>query len=176
MKLKSKQLFSLLYVAFFAGVIFLSTGYNSKARLIPLVVAIPCLLFSIAQFFFDAAGKEKKKSRSIEDDLFHGIMDKVHLEIPGAGSKPEKKKRDRNLKPFFAIVAWILGFYVLVYLLGFMITIPLYTVVFMRAHGERWFVATASAAGTWAVIYVAFSLIAKIALHEGLVFTLLSQQ
>jgi len=97
------------------------------------------------------------------------------VEIPGAGAKP-KKKRERNLKPFFKILGWILGFYASVYLFGFMITIPVYTVIFMRTHGERWLVATTCAVGTWAVIYVSFSVIAKIALHEGLVFTMLSSQ
>jgi len=65
MTLKPKNFFSLLYVAFFAVIIVLSTGYNAKARLIPLVVAIPCLLFSVAQLIFDLLGKEKKKGRSI---------------------------------------------------------------------------------------------------------------
>lgn len=175
MKLKGKAFFSLFYVLFFATIIVVSMGYNHKARLIPLVVATPCLIFSVAQFVMELVGKGKRKGRSIEDDLFHGMMDKVHLEIPVEADVP-KKKRDRSLKPFLKIVGWILAFYASVFLFGFMITIPLYTIVFMLLHGERWLTAGACALGTWAVIYVSFSVIAQITLHEGLVFTLLSSQ
>ena len=53
--------------------------YTRKARLIPLVVAIPCLVISIAQFVLDLVGKGGKKGRSIEDDLFHGVMEKISI-------------------------------------------------------------------------------------------------
>jgi len=180
MKLRSKSLFTLFYIAFFIAVIIGSLEYTRKARLIPLVVAIPCLAISIAQFVLDLT-KEGKKGRSIEDDLFHGVMEKmIHQEVvteEEKGEKEEKKAKKRGwerAKGFFQIILWIGVFYVSILLLGFVIAIPLFTVLYMRFHQERWVLSAACAAGLWLTIYISFSVIAKISLYQGLIFGLLS--
>jgi hypothetical protein len=174
MKLKPKSYFTLFYILFFAVVIIGSLGYTRKARLIPLVVAIPCLGMSIAQFFIDLR-KGKKKGRSIEDDLFHGVMEKViHQEVVTEGEKEEEKTGMEKTKAFFKIIGWILIFYLSIFLFGFLIAIPLFTILFMRFERERWFLSAACAAGLWLTIYLSFSVAAKISLYDGLVFQLLS--
>ncbi len=172
MKLKSKSMFTLFYIFFFTVVIIGSMGYTRKARLIPLVVAIPCLGFSIAQFVLDQR-KGGKKGRSIEDDLFHGVMEKVHQEIIPGGEEKEKKRGTEKTRAFFKIVGWIGVFYVSTFLFGFLVTIPLFTILFMRTRKERWITSVACAAGLWVTIYLSFAVIAKISLYEGLVFRLL---
>ena len=173
MTFRSKSFFSLFYVLFFIIVIIGALGYNSKARLIPLVVALPCLGLSIIQFALDL-GKEKKRGRSIEDDLFHGVMEKmVHQEVVADDEGKKGKKRRWEAMPFFRIIGWLLFFYVSVYLFGFLITIPLFTILFMRSKGERWILSLSCGAGLWLTIYLAFVVAARISLHEGLVFRLL---
>jgi len=170
MKLRSQSLFTLFYIFFFVIVIIGAMGYNRKARLIPLVVAIPCLAMSITQFTLDLR-KQRGKGRSIEDDLFHGVMEKmIHQEVIVAEDK-EKKRRGKT-KPFFKIVLWLLFFYVSVFLFGFLITIPLFTILFMRSKGERWLPTLSCAAGLWLTVYLAFVVAARISLYEGLVFRL----
>jgi hypothetical protein len=173
MKLKPKSYFTLFYILFFAVVIIGSLGYTRKARLIPLVVAIPCLGMSIAQFVIDL-GKGRKKGRSIEDDLFHGVMEKViHQDVVTEGEKEEKTGAEKT-RGFFKIIGWILIFYLSIFLFGFLIAIPLFTILFMRFERERWFLSAACAAGLWLTIYLSFSVAAKISLYDGLVFQLLS--
>ena len=172
MKLRSQSLFTLFYIFFFVIVIIGAMGYNTKARLIPLVVASPCLAMSIIQFILDLR-KQRGKGRSIEDDLFHGVMEKmIHQEVIVAEDEKKEKKRSGKTKPFFKIVLWLLFFYVSVFLFGFLITIPLFTILFMRSKGERWLPALSCAAGLWLTVYLAFVVAARISLYEGLVFRL----
>jgi hypothetical protein len=92
---------------------------------------------SIIQFTLDSR-KKKVKGRSIEDDLFHGVMEKmIHQEVITTEDEKKGKKRSEKAKPFFKIVLWLLFFYVSVFLFGFLITIPLFTILFMRSKGER---------------------------------------
>jgi hypothetical protein len=173
MKLKPKSYFNLFYILFFAVVIIGSLEYTRKARLIPLVVAIPCLGMSIAQFALDLR-KGKKKGRSIEDDLFHGVMEKmIHQEVVTEGEKEEKTGMEKT-KAFFKIIGWIVIFYLSIFLFGFLIAIPLFTILFMRFERERWLLSAACAAGLWLTIYISFAVVAKISLYEGLIFQLLS--
>lgn len=174
MKLKPKSYFTLFYILFFAVVIIGSLEYTRKARLIPLVVAIPCLGMSIAQFVIDL-GKGRKKGRSIEDDLFHGVMEKViHQEVVTEKEKEEEKTGMEKTKGFFKIIGWIVIFYISIFLFGFLIAIPLFTILFMRFERERWFLSAACAAGLWLTIYLSFSVAARISLYDGLIFQLLS--
>jgi hypothetical protein len=174
MKARSASWFSLFYIFFFAAVIIGAFGYTTKARLIPLVVAIPCLVFSMAQFILDLT-KSGKKGRSIEDDLFHGVMEKmIHQEVVAEEGKEQKKekKQGEKTKPFFAMVAWLMFFYILVFFFGFLITIPVFTVLFMRSRGERWLLSLGCAAAFWLSIWLSFSVGARMALYEGYVFRL----
>jgi len=174
MKLRSSSWFTLFYIFFFTVVIIGALGYNAKARLIPLVVAIPCLAFSIVQFILDLT-RHGKRGRSIEDDLFHGVMEKmIHQEVVTEEDKKEKKEKkgEGKVKPFFAIVAWLAFFYASVFLFGFLITIPLFTVLFMRSRGERWFLSLTCAAAFWLSIWLSFSVAARIVLYEGYIFRL----
>jgi hypothetical protein len=98
----------------------------------------------------------------------------IHQEVVTEEDKEEKKEKKRRgeAKPFFAIVAWLAFFYISVFLFGFLITIPVFTVLFMRSRGERWILSLSCAAGFWLSIYLSFSVAAKIILYEGYVFRL----
>ena len=174
MKLKAKSFFSLFFIIFFVFVIIGALQYNAKARLIPLVVALPCLAMSIGQFVLDLTGKGKGKGSSIEDDLFHGVMEKlVHQEvITDDGEKKEKKgKTDLGkAKALLSISLWLVFFAAMIFLFGFYITIPLYTILFMRAKGDSWKLSLSVAAGLWLTVYLSIEVAARLSLYEGWVF------
>ena len=171
MKLKAKSFFSLFFIIFFTFVIIGALQYNRKARLIPLVVALPCLAMSIGQFVLDLTGKGKGKGSSIEDDLFHGVMEKlVHQEvITDNGEKKGERDRGKG-KALLSISLWLLFFAALIFLFGFYITIPLYTVLFMRSKGDSWKLSLSVAAGLWLTVYLSIAVAAKLSLYEGWVF------
>jgi hypothetical protein len=177
MKLKGKSYFNLFFILFFLFVIIGALQYSAKARLIPLVVALPCLALAIGQFVLDLIGKEGGKGRSIEDDLFRGVMEKlVHQEVISADEEKREKKGKKERGKAGALLSislWIVFFAVLVFLFGFYITIPLYTVLFMRAKGDSWKLSLSVALGLWLTVYLSIAVAAKLSLYEGWVFRLL---
>jgi len=67
--------------------------------------------------------------------------------------------------------AWIVGFFLAVYLLGFIPAIFLFLLSFMKAHGTKWLIATISAVLTTAIVYGLFVTLLKVYLYEGILFS-----
>ncbi len=173
MKLKPKACFDIFLIIFFGAVIIGAMGYTHKARLIPLVVGLPCVAMAVAQFILDL-GKGGKKGISGEEELFRGVMERlIHQEIvTEEGEKKEKEKSGENRR-FFLTIFWILLFVACLYVLGFSMSIPLFTIVFMRYKKEKWLLTLSTAAGLWVVIYAAFAIAAGIDLYPGLIIEII---
>jgi len=62
------------------------------------------------------------------------------------------------------------GFFVAIYLLGFIIAIPLFILAYMKAHGTRWLAAITFAILTPTIIYGIFELALGVVLYRGLLF------
>ncbi len=169
--MKAKTFFNLFMIAFFIAVIIGSYQYNTKARLMPLVIAFPCLVMSIVQLATDLRGKKKKKVLSLEDEMFLKTMEKVHQEVVEE-KKVEKTSREEALGLLKA-TGWVLLYCLMVYLVGFLITIPVYTVLFMRLNDDSWLLSLSTAFGLWLTIYVTFVVLAKMSLYDALIFRLL---
>jgi FtsH-binding integral membrane protein len=120
--------------------------------------------------------KGKKGGISGEDALLEDILKKVDIDViaehQGKGAKlsPEEKKRR-----FFDAVYWILGFVLLIFLFGFLIAIPLFTVSFMRAKKESWVLSLSCAAGLWVGVYIAFIKLSQSTIYEGIILQLLGE-
>ncbi len=70
--------------------------------------------------------------------------------------------------------AWVVGLFLSVWSLGFMMTIPLFLLVYMKSHGIRWLVTIAFAVLMTALSYVVFELLLRVELYRGLLFTWLT--
>jgi hypothetical protein len=71
---------------------------------------------------------------------------------------------------YLAAGAWGVGFFLAIYLLGFMIAIPLFVLAYMKSHGTRWFVAITFAVLTPLLIYGVFELALRVTLFRGSLF------
>jgi hypothetical protein len=174
MKAKARIFFDLLLMAFFLAVIIASYQYNVKARLMPLVIAFPCLAMIAYQFIGDVRGKKEKKVISLEDEMFLKTMEKVHVDV--MEEKKEKKSDREEVMGLLKSAAWVMLYCLMVYLFGFLITIPVYTIVFMRYSEDSWTVTLSTAFGLWLTIYLVFTVIAKISLYDALIFRLLGNE
>lgn len=175
MKLEPKNFFEFFLMIFFTVVIAAALEYNAKARLIPLLVAIPCLAMALYRFAVSLAGKEKE-GLSGEDELLKDILSRVDVAVDAVDHKSRKAKltAEEKQKRFLNIVLWILGFACLIFLFGFMVAIPVFTFVYMFSKRESWIVSLSCAVGLGVSIYLAFVVVAKSSLYEGLVFRFLS--
>jgi len=72
----------------------------------------------------------------------------------------------------YALVgAWVVGFFLAVYLLGFIIAIPLFVLSYMKTHGTKWRTAITYAILTTGIVYGVFIVALKVYLYEGLLFS-----
>ncbi len=71
--------------------------------------------------------------------------------------------------------AWIVGFLLSIYVLGFIISIPLFVISYMRYMGTRWLTGIISAVAATAVAYFGFEVGLEVELHPGLLLTWLSR-
>ncbi len=173
MKLKPKAYFDIFLIIFFGAVVIGALGYNARARLIPLIVGLPCLTMAIAQLILDL-GKGRKKGISGEEELFKGVMEKlIHQDIVKEEEEKKEKKGSGEARRFFKTVFWILFFVACLYVFGFSIAIPFFTILFMRYKREKWVLTLCTAAGLWVLIYAAFAIAAGIDLYPGLVIEMI---
>jgi len=71
---------------------------------------------------------------------------------------------------YLLAVAWIVGFLLMLYALGFIVTIPVFTILYLKLHGESWLVSGIVAASLMAVIYGVLVTGLKFPLYEGVIF------
>ncbi len=135
---------NLLYLGLVLVVVVPSLGFEGQAGLVPLVLGIPTLvliLFSLA--------RELLSPRAAPDDSAEVA--------PWAGAVP--------------IVAWLAVFCVLVFLIGFLLTIPVYIVLFLRGFARlSWARCGIAAVTVWALVYVSLKFLLHRILFEGVLF------
>jgi ABC-type sugar transport system permease subunit len=78
--------------------------------------------------------------------------------------------REQHLR-FLVALAWILGFAVGIYLLGFVIAIPLFIVTYVKSRGRSWLKSILLALMVTAFVYGGFELGFKVYLHRGFILT-----
>ncbi|MFC1893793.1 tripartite tricarboxylate transporter TctB family protein [Chloroflexota bacterium] len=66
--------------------------------------------------------------------------------------------------------AWLVGFALFIYLLGFLIAVPLYTLFYMKQRGSRWLGAFVTAVLFTAIIYIVFEVALGVILYKGVLF------
>ena len=64
--------------------------------------------------------------------------------------------------------AWIVGFFLVIYLLGFMIAIPLFIFAYMKSHGTRWLTTVIFTILAPLLIYGVFELLLNVDLYRGI--------
>ena len=169
MRIKGSILLSGVFIIIFGGMIVLSQGYPEKARLVPLVVAVPGLLMSLVQLIIELFFKDKIQSKE-EDSKTHGYEAAAQEEVAYEEelTVEEIKKREA------VMVGWILAILVLILAFGFWITIAAFLLIFLRIHGqETWKTTIAVTVGGWMTIYLIFQVILRIPLFEGFLFKLI---
>ena len=65
-------------------------------------------------------------------------------------------------------LGWVVGFLLGIYLLGYLIAIPLFVLLYMKRLGARWLTAIISAVVTTGLIYALFEIALELKLYRGL--------
>ena len=92
----------------------------------------------------------------------------------GKGATSGEERKSQVWPGYLRSGGWILGFFFTIYLFGFIVSIPLFVLFYMRSHGVRWLTVVVSTVVTPILIYGIFELGLKITLYRGLLFTWMS--
>lgn len=93
-------------------------------------------------------------------------------EVKDKDSGGEKKESWRG---YLVHIAWVAGFILGIYLLGFVISVPLFVLSYMRYLGTRWLTVIISAVVLTLVIHFGFDIALEMELPQGLIFTWLDR-
>jgi hypothetical protein len=115
--------------------IFTAWDWPSKAALFPLAIGIPLFCLAAAEAVWALLGK-KDQPKAMDFQLSVG----------------EKSMRRTALA-----VAWMLGFFAAIVLLGFPLAVPLFVLLYLKLQGrEGWVLSIVMTLAVWGVFYGLF--------------------
>ncbi|MEE8076945.1 MAG: tripartite tricarboxylate transporter TctB family protein [Candidatus Binatia bacterium] len=120
-------LFTLLILLIFFGGVFTARQWQFQARLFPWTIGIPALLLCVAQLAMDLF----RTTESDDPDDVSGLMD-----LPVDRSVPVSVVVHRAVNSF----GWIIGFMLVIWLIGFIISVPLFVLLYLliQAREKLW--------------------------------------
>ncbi len=123
-----------------------------RFKLIPLIVSGFVLILSAIGLRREILARDKSGTTATRDETDDG------------------KETRESWYRYSLIGAWVVGFLLAIYLLGFITAIPLFLLSYLKTHGAKWRIAITIAVLTTAIIYGVFILGLKVYLYEGLLF------
>lgn len=148
---RGRVIFSAFLVAVAASAAYLALDWPFKAALFPLSVSIPLLILAAIQLLQLIRGKEE-------------TIDSSAVDLEFSSDVPPEIERRRVITAF----AWIAGFILCVYLIGFPPTVPLFIFVYLKFEsGVGWVNTLLLTALTWAIFYGLFEKLVHLQFEQG---------
>lgn len=153
-----RPIFALFFVAFFAYLL-RETYYEirpleERAALFPMVIGVPTLILALVAF-----GQE------LFATFRYGVGPAGAAEIASAPEPALMRRRT------FAIVGWIVGFFLAIWLLGFNIAVPVATFLYLKVSArEKWPITLLLTSLAGLVFYGLFNYLLHLPLPEGELF------
>ncbi len=120
------------------------------SKLLPLLMGSTVLLLAVI-----ALAREIKAGHSLEEATV------------AAGKTGVGEKDSAEVGIYSGIAAWIIGFFLSIYVLGFMIATLLFVGAYMKRHGSKWPETVITAVIFTGIIYAVFDLAFKAELYKG---------
>jgi hypothetical protein len=136
-----------------------SYSYRPKERLVPLLVGIAALIICLLVLV----------------DEIHpiGLLGRLKIDLMSAagGAVPEERVQHKTAIQLLLIIAWMMGFLVLIFLVGFYIGIALFTFTFLKILAKiGWLKAVLITAIVWCSIFAIFDLTMQLHMFRGVLF------
>jgi len=152
---RGRVLFGLFLIVVGAYAVHSALGWSFKTALFPLSVSILLIILTAAQLLLDLFGKAETAGGPAID-----------LEL--AADVPPDVARRRVIGIFF----WVVGFILLVFLLGFPIAVPLFMLCYLRLQShESWWLSLSLTALAWGFFNGVFERLIHLRFEEGWIQT-----
>lgn len=154
-----QTVFTLFLLATFGWAIIEGLKWSPRTRFFPMLVAIPMLVLAAYQLWRDLTG------RSLAED-------QEHREAGGEAPAPAGPEVPPREMP--AVVAQFLSFFLCLWLLGFMVTVPLFTFAYLRlVSRDSRLLSAVFAAAVWLFTWALFDRLLHLPLPQGVLFKML---
>jgi putative tricarboxylic transport membrane protein len=154
LRFDSKALFSVVVVVLIALALWQSRNFGFRAGLFPWAIGIPTLVLALLQLSKDVTGRKKPKAAAVWE---------AALDIP-----PEVATR-RTL----TIIGWTVGFFVMIWLLGFAYAVPVVMILYLKFAGrEKWPMTLIVTFFAWLFFHGLFERALNVPFPEGLLIGL----
>jgi putative tricarboxylic transport membrane protein len=149
--------FTAITIAMLALALWTSRDFGFRAGLFPWVIGTPTLILAFGQLARDIYGRKKKKHSDIP-------------ELPETEVAPEDVR-----KRTISIILWTLGFFLIIWFLGFAYAVPLTMLLYLRfAAKESWLMTGLVTFFSWLFYWSLFEKLLNVPFPDGLLFTLFS--
>jgi putative tricarboxylic transport membrane protein len=141
-------------VVLLAWALWTSRGFGFRAGLFPWTIGLPLFALAVVQLVLELRGQRR------------------YTAIPGIsvveGDPPTPGMHRRTA----AIAAWILGFFLALWLLGLSLAVPVTTFLYLKfGAGEKWPISLLVTTGAWLFFYGLFVYTLRLPFPEGLLFS-----
>jgi hypothetical protein len=152
---KLRSLFSLLLMAVAGYAVVSARHWSFKAALFPLATAIPLFVLAGTQLILELFGGQETTSGPA-----------VELELSTDVDPVVRRKRVAG------ILAWIAGFILLVFLVGFPLAVPVFIFSFLSLQSRvGWWLSLTLTAAAWGIFYFLFQRLLNVQFEAGAIQT-----
>lgn len=153
MKIKPSTYFLIVLAIVMSAVFFHSLTFrNFETKLLPLILSGGLFVLVVVE-----AVKEIRETK-----------------VSPEPTNIEQQESDSTglLRSYLLIGAWVIGFFGMIYLVGFPLATALFITAYLKTQGKKWSTTILLAGSTAALTWVGFSYILGVRLYPGLIFEL----
>ena len=154
MKLRGSSYFFIVIMVIMLVIIGLSLRMEHfESKLLPLIIGTAVLILAVIGLGREILAGGERQITTTE------------------GEATTREETGEGWRGYLFAGAWVVGFFLAIFLLGFLIAIPIFILAYMKLHGTRWLVAIAFAILTPLLIYGIFELALAVILYRGLLLS-----
>lgn len=151
-KIKGSTWFLMLFMAAMLGIIFYSLQMEYfQSKILPLIIAGAIVVLGAIRLV-----KEIRLGNKL-------------AQIEKAYDEDTEETQKTRPVDFLINGAWVGGFVLAVYLVGFLITVPLYVIASTKTHGVKWRTSIVTAVALTVVCYALFTVALQVSLYKGII-------
>jgi len=162
MKVNGTVMVDLFLIILFSIFFIIGLSYDYDARLLPLVISIPGLVFAAVQVVSDLIKNKRQQS------LQKGLAESNAEKRSDASQSVDGEKEKIPLTNHFMAIGWVTSFFLSVLLFGFHITIVAFVIIFSRIYTrKKWLICFVITGVCWTSVYIIFNRALGVILYNG---------
>ena len=149
--MKVSTFFNVVILLFLMFLIAISIGYPWQLKLLPWIFIALALLLEIGQIVREV----RKKDKVAEDTEGELKLHKWIADMKGAN------------RGYATAMLWMLGLFVSLYVVGFLVTVPLFTILYLKRYGNTWQFSIGLSVIVWGIFFIVFIFGLKVSFYQG---------